>query len=96
VWTILLILGGPIVFIVVGSVIEANIASSLPEGLSRDAWKTQLKEAKESAPVIVQVIVFLGHPIIALLGGTLVAMYVLAIRRGVRSHHLMELSTKAL
>jgi Gnt-I system low-affinity gluconate transporter len=96
VWTILLILGGPIVLIVISSIIEANLASGLPEGLSRTAWKDALAEAKWNAGTPVQVILFLGHPVIALLVGTCVAIVVLGILRGVRGNALMEVATKSL
>ena len=93
---ILLMLGGPIVLIVVGSIIEANLGSSLPEGLSKAEWGEQLKQAKLEASGFTQVILFLGHPIVALLCGTCVAMVVLGMARGLRGNALMEVATKAL
>ncbi len=93
---ILLMLGGPIVLIVVGSIIEANLGSSLPEGLSKAEWGEQLKQAKLEASGLTQVILFLGHPIVALLCGTCVAMVVLGMARGLRGNALMEVATKAL
>ena len=93
---ILLMLGGPIVLIVVGSIIEANLASSLPEGLSKAEWGAQLVQAKREASGITQFVLFLGHPIIALLCGTCVAMMVLGVARGLRGNALMEVATKAL
>ncbi|HJM63316.1 MAG: gluconate transporter [Roseibacillus sp.] len=93
---ILLMLGGPIVLIVVGSIIEANLASSLPEGLSKAEWGAQLVQAKREASGITQLVLFLGHPIVALLCGTCVAMMVLGMARGLRGNALMEVATKAL
>ncbi|MFP6880819.1 MAG: gluconate:H+ symporter [Roseibacillus sp.] len=93
---ILLMLGGPIVLIVVGSIIEANLASSLPEGLSKAEWGAQLVQAKREASGITQLVLFLGHPIVALLCGTCVAMMVLGVARGLRGNALMEVATKAL
>ncbi|NNM31318.1 MAG: gluconate transporter, partial [Akkermansiaceae bacterium] len=96
VWVILLILGGPVLLIVLSSVIEAGLASGLQEGLSRDEWKAALSTAKHEAGLPVQVMIFFGHPVIALLLGTCAAIVVLGICRGVRGNALMDVATKAL
>lgn len=43
-----------------------------------------------------EIFIFLGHPIIALIISTLIAIYMLGTRRGVSRDKLMELSTAAL
>ena len=117
VWTILAILGGPILIIVVGSFVESSVATGVADYLETEAAQEQIAEAerkaggdlskkkiydlvlptlKREASISAQILLFLGHPIIALLGGTCLAMYFLAIRRGVRGSALMELATKSL
>jgi H+/gluconate symporter-like permease len=102
-WTILVILGGPILLIVIGSVVESSIATGIgddlavPEGLTKKgAFDMRLAELKREASLPLQILLLLGHPILALLIGACSAMYVLAIRRGVRGNALMELATKSL
>jgi Gnt-I system low-affinity gluconate transporter len=107
--TILAILGGPILIIVVASFVEGSIADGVPEFLATEEGRTLTEgldkkksfdtalgslKAKVSTPA--HVILFLGHPIIALLIGTCAAIYVLGMRRGVRGNALMEVATKAL
>ena len=107
--TILAILGGPILIIVVASFVEGSIADGVPEFLATEEGRTLTEgldkkksfdvalgslKAKASTPA--HVILFLGHPIIALLIGTCAAIYVLGMRRGVRGNALMEVATKAL
>lgn len=107
--TILAILGGPILIIVVASFVEGSIADGVPEFLATEEGRTltegldkkksfdaALGSLKAKAPMTAQVILFLGHPIIALLIGTCAAIYVLGMRRGVRGNALMEVATKAL
>jgi H+/gluconate symporter-like permease len=60
------------------------------------SYKAALSALKADSALPSQLILFLGHPIIALLLGTCVAMYVLAMRRGVRGNDLMELATRSL
>ncbi len=103
IWTILLILGGPILLIVIGSIVESSIAAGIGEDLvladgqsKKEAFDSRLADLKREAPMPLQILLLLGHPIMALLIGTCAAMYVLAIRRGVRGNALMELATKSL
>ncbi len=58
--------------------------------------KVELKSALSSAPFPLQFLYFLGHPVIALLVATLMALYFLGTRRGVSKDVLVELSTRAL
>lgn len=107
--TILAILGGPILIIVVASFVEGSIADGVPEFLTTEEGRTltegmdkkksfdvALGSLKAKASTLAHVILFLGHPIIALLIGTCAAIYVLGMRRGVRGNALMEVATKAL
>jgi Gnt-I system low-affinity gluconate transporter len=44
----------------------------------------------------IDILVFLGHPFVALIISTLLAIYYLCIKRGMSRQHVMDLSTKAL
>ena len=62
----------------------------------KSSFDTAIGELKGQSSFPAQLLLFLGHPIIALLIGTCIAIYVLATRRGVRGNALMEVATKAL
>ena len=109
VFTILSILGGPILIIVVASFVEGSIAAGVPdfllteqgkeltEGLDKKkSFDAALGALKMESSSLAKFILFLGHPIIALLIGTCVAMFVLGMKRGLRGNALMEVATKAL
>jgi len=55
-----------------------------------------LATALSEAPLWKQLIHFVGHPVIALLLCTLIAVYFLGTRRGVDRQTLLDISTKAL
>ncbi|WP_197455133.1 GntP family permease [Stieleria varia] len=93
---ILLLIALPIGLILCNTVIEQMAAASLAEGLDRDTRQAQLQSALAAAPWPKQVMFFLGHPVIALLISTLIALYFLGTRRGVDRATLLEVSTKAL
>ena len=109
VFTILAVLGGPVLIIVIASFVEGSIAARVPDFLTteegraltdgmgkKSSFDTALGELKGQSSFPAQLVLFLGHPIIALLIGTCIAIYVLAMRRGVRGNALMEVATKAL
>ena len=62
----------------------------------RETYKLVLPALKKEAGLLSQIILFLGHPVIALLGATCMALYFLGSRRGVKGKALMEVATKAL
>ncbi len=93
---ILFLIAMPIALILTGTIIEQGVASGLPEGLSTLERKTQLTAALVAMPAFQQFIFFLGHPVIALLLSTLIAVYFLGAKRGVGGDDLVEISTKAL
>ncbi len=55
-----------------------------------------IKSSVLSPSVITDILIFLGHPFTALIIATLLAMYLLGIRRGLSRKKIMDLSTKAL
>lgn len=62
----------------------------------REIYKAALPILKEQASTPARVILLLGHPVIALLLGTCLALYFLGSRRGLKGNALMEVATKAL
>ena len=93
---VLFFIGLPIGMILANTVVEQGVAATLPEGLSGAERATQLTAALANAGPVVQVVTFLGHPVIALLMATLAALYFLGTRRGVDRETLLQISTKAL
>ncbi len=86
----------PILLIVMGSMIEQSVASALPEGLERQARSLEIAKLMKEAPMFQQIAVFFGHPIIALLLSTVLALWVLGKKQGITRERLMEVSTKSL
>lgn len=93
---ILFLVALPIALILLGTIIEQGEAAKLPEGLSTGDRKAQLAAALTAMPGYAQFLFFLGHPVIALLLSTLIAIYFLGTKRGVSGDTLVEISTKAL
>lgn len=93
---ILFLIALPIGMILANTIVEQYIAAGLPDGLSRDQRGAMLADKLASGPKLLQAITFLGHPVIALLLSTIIALYFLGTRRGVDRETLLEISTKAL
>jgi Gnt-I system low-affinity gluconate transporter len=93
---ILFLIALPISLILSNTIVEQIAASSLPDGLTRDERGTRLAEALANSSWLEQFISFIGHPVIALLLSTLVALHFLGTRRGVDREKLLAISTKAL
>ncbi|MCG8652634.1 MAG: GntP family permease, partial [Pirellulales bacterium] len=64
--------------------------------LTNEERKPLLTKALANSSSLSQFITFLGHPVIALLLSTLIAIYFLGTQRGVDRETLLEISTKAL
>jgi Gnt-I system low-affinity gluconate transporter len=93
---ILFLIALPIAMILANTIVDQWVASGLPEGLSRDERATQLSAALANGSPLIQFITFIGHPVIALLFSTILALYFLGTRRGVDRETLLEIATKAL
>ncbi|MGE9268114.1 MAG: GntP family permease [Verrucomicrobiales bacterium] len=91
-----LILLLPVLLIFAGALIDQSLTKSLPEGLDRAAFAAQKAELLAASPVWQQFLSFVGHPVVALLICTAVAMYVLGTRQGVGRDALMDIATKSL
>jgi len=86
----------PIGLILCNAIVENHIASGLPEGLTSDDRKSQIASGVAEAPIWMQLIHFLGAPVIALLLSTLLATYFLGTRRGVSRDKILQLCTRSL
>ncbi len=64
--------------------------------ITNDQRKGLLAKTLSQSSPLSQTITFIGHPVIALLLSTLLAIYFLGTRRGVDRETLLEVSTKAL
>ncbi|QDT12771.1 GntP family permease [Stieleria marina] len=93
---ILFLIAMPIALILSNTIVEQIVAGRLPEGLTNDERAVELKTALAEGSWVEQLIIFFGHPVIALLLSTLVALHFLGTRRGVDREVLLEVSTKAL
>jgi Gnt-I system low-affinity gluconate transporter len=93
---ILFLIGFPIALILGNTIVEQSFAAQLPTGLSTSERKAQLVTALAESNIFTQFMIFLGHPVIALLIATLVAIYFLGTKRGVDRETLLNVCTKAL
>lgn len=86
----------PIGMILASTIVEQIVAGGLDPSLSNSARKTALAAALTSSSPLIQIIHFIGHPVIALLGSTLLAIWFLGTKRGGTKDEILELCTKAL
>ncbi|MEO0413533.1 MAG: gluconate:H+ symporter [Verrucomicrobiota bacterium] len=94
---VLLITMLPIALILLGTAIERFVLSrAIPDGLAMGDYNAALAEQIAAASMPMQVCVFLGKPIVALIIGTLAATLFLGTMRGVGRDKLLEIATKAL
>ncbi len=90
------LIGLPIALILAGTIVEQTAISGIDPGLTKAERGQQVAEILNSMPMTNQVIHFLGHPVIALMISTLLAIWCLGISRGTSKDDLVEISTKAL
>lgn len=86
----------PIVMILSSTIVEQMVASGVDQSLSNSARKGALAEALTNSSIFIQIVHFLGHPVVALLGSTLLATWFLGTKRGGTKDEILELCTKAL
>jgi len=86
----------PIVLIVVASLIEQSIGSSIPAGLKKPERAEAIRDLMGAAPMWKQFLSFLGHPVIALLLATCLSLWLLGTKRGASREVLMDVTTRAL
>ncbi|MDB4357015.1 SLC13 family permease, partial [Akkermansiaceae bacterium] len=68
----------------------------IAEGLSKKVRGEELAALMKAAPAWQQAVAFLGHPILALLLSTILTLWLLGAKRGVKKDDLMEVATRAL
>jgi len=93
---IALILLLPIFMIVAGSLVEQAVGSGIGEGLSKQVRAEELAALMKAAPAWQQAVAFFGHPILALLFATILSLWILGTKRGVKKDDLMEVATRSL
>ncbi len=86
----------PILLILSNTLVEQLVASGLPDGLSNAERKVEMAAGLANLNIGLQIIHFLGHPVIGLLIAALAALYFLGTARGVGKEELMDISTRAL
>ena len=86
----------PIALILSATIVEQIAIADIDKGLTKDARSAEISRLLNDLPTGQQVIYFLGHPVIALMISTLLAIFFLGTRRGATRDQLVELSTKAL
>ncbi|MGC6425976.1 MAG: GntP family permease [Akkermansiaceae bacterium] len=86
----------PVILIVAGSLVEQAVGSGIASGMDRKERGIALAQLMSEAPMWQQIVSFLGHPILALLLSTVLTLWVLGAKRGVKKDKLMEIATRSL
>ncbi len=86
----------PIALILASTIVEQIVAGQLDPTLSNSARKAALAGALTTSALPLQIIHCIGHPVIALLGSTILALWFLGTRRGATKDDILEICTKAL
>jgi H+/gluconate symporter-like permease len=109
--SILLLIALPIALILVGTIVKENVAAGIEReaivrslsvedqadaGARKKAYEAEVKTQMSAAPIVSKVLLFIGHPIIALVLATLASLFYLGYARGFDKSELMEVTTKAL
>ena len=109
--SIMLLIGLPIALILVGTVVKESVTSGIEReaivrsmdvddrgdpGKRKAAYETEVKNQISAAPLVSKSLLFIGHPIIALVLATLASLFYLGYARGFDKSELMDVTTKAL
>ncbi len=94
--TIIALIGVPILLIVLGTVAKEFLAAGVAEGLPKKEYDAAIAAALTNSGIGMKILVFLGHPIIALLLATLGALVFLGYARKVDKSVLMDVMTRSL
>lgn len=86
----------PVVLIVAGSLVEQAVGSGISAGLDKKERGIELARLVSEAPMWQQIVAFFGHPILALLLSTILTLWLLGVKRGVKKDQLMEVATRSL
>ena len=94
--SILVLIGLPILLILIGTIVKEYLAAGLDSGLSRKDYAAAIAVEVKNAGGFFKFLLFLGHPIIALLLATMGALAYLGWGRGYDKSELMDVMTKSL
>lgn len=95
----------PVVLIVAGSLVEQSVGAQLSPSFAAEitdamdkkkAVGAEVARLMSEAPMWQQVVAFFGHPILALLLSTVLTLWLLGAKRGVKKDQLMEVATRSL
>ena len=94
--SVLLLIGLPIALILIGTIVKEYVAAGLDPGLSRDDYAAAVSTRISSSGLGLKFLYFLGHPIIALVIATVLALIYFGYARGYDKNELMVVTTKSL
>lgn len=94
--SVLLLIGLPIALILIGTIVKEYVAVGVDSGLSRADYAKAVSSAISSSGLGLKFLYFLGHPIIALLLATVLALIYFGYARGYDKTELMIVTTKSL
>ena len=94
--SVLVMIGLPIFLILIGTIVKEYLVYDIDTGLSRSEYAAAVSNAVTGAPLGMKLLYFAGHPIIALLIATVMALIFFGYLRGYDKNELMEVTTKAL
>ncbi len=94
--SVLMMIGFPILLILFGTIVKEYLVYDVDTGLSRSEYAAAVSNAVSAAPFGMKFLYFVGHPIIALLIATGMALIFFGYLRGYDKNELMEVTTKAL
>lgn len=94
--TVLAMIGFPILMILIGTIVKEYLVLGIDTGLTRDEYAASVSYAVAEASLPLKLLYFLGHPIIALLIATVLALVFFGYCRGYDKQELMDVTTKAL
>jgi Gnt-I system low-affinity gluconate transporter len=94
--SVLLLIGLPIALILIGTLVKEYVSAGIDSGLDRKAYADAVSNAISSSSFGMKLLYFLGHPIIALLIATVMALVYLGYGRGYNKSELMDVTTKSL
>ncbi len=94
--TVLAMIGFPILLILIGTIVKEYLVLGIDTGLTRDEYAASVSHAVAGASFPLKLLYFFGHPIIALLIATVLALIFFGYCRGYDKNELMDVTTKAL
>ena len=94
--SILLLIGLPIALILVRTIVKEFVTSGIDIGLDRSSYAAAVSAEISKSGISLKFLYFVGHPIIALVIATVLALVYLGYSRGYDKSELMTVTTKSL